>query len=109
MKYTVPPETLAPLGAVGWVRPGPVVGPAAEVDAADELLLLEDPQAAAISTTETTPTAAVNPRMPLRIFVPRLIKTASPRTSNLLIRAIRWIELRIGTIGSPDYRALTDG
>ena len=75
VKYTVPPVTLAPLGAVGWVSPGPLVGTdddepvlvPALLPVLALLLLLLEPQAAANSTTSATPNVASAPRVILRI------------------------------------------
>jgi hypothetical protein len=68
---------LAPVGAVGWVSPGPVVGTA---DGDDPLLLLPppllllllllEPQAAASTTTSATPNVASVLRVILRIKSP---------------------------------------
>ncbi|HTX10768.1 MAG TPA: hypothetical protein VME22_19235 [Solirubrobacteraceae bacterium] len=69
VKYTVPPDSLVPLGLVGCVKPGPVVGAAADAVDAELLLLLDEPQAAASSTHETAPMTVISPRLPPRIFV----------------------------------------
>jgi hypothetical protein len=70
VKNTVPPATFAPLGLVGWVSPGPVVGPADEAGAAPFPLLLllfepelDDPHALAKSAMEMTPMDATSARV----------------------------------------------
>jgi hypothetical protein len=108
---------LLPVPVLGEVSPAPLVG-RCEIESADAPvppLGLDEPQAAAISTTETAPRTAINPRVTLRILGKRLSKTATFRTSNLLIRAARGVAqvselgLATSTIGSSDYRPLTDG
>jgi hypothetical protein len=66
VKYTVPPEILVPVGLVGWVRPGPLFGPVTEL--LELLLLLDEPQAAAMSATRTAPTASDELRLMLRML-----------------------------------------
>jgi hypothetical protein len=117
VKYAVPPVIFVPLGLVGSVNPGPPAGSAAEVVEADAplpllddapplLLGLEDPHAAASSTTETAPRTVIDPLMPLRILAQRLSKTATRGTSNLLTHEFDGLVL--STIGSSHYRPLTD-
>jgi len=60
VKNTVPPGTFAPVGAVGAVSPGPVVG-TAELDGVEalvEVVLELDPQALMINTTRPAAIAA---------------------------------------------------
>lgn len=73
VKYTVPPESLAPAGAVGWVRPRPLFG-APDGDAPlllallllppllTLLLLLLEPQAAVRPTTNIVARITNDPR-----------------------------------------------
>jgi hypothetical protein len=65
VKYTVPPETFEPLGAVGDVNPGPEVGTPVGEDAEEELLLLlllEEPHAAINATSSAAPSTPANLR-----------------------------------------------
>ena len=71
----MPPDTFAPVGAVGAVRPGPLFGTDYDEDVLVPpllpvlalLLLLLEPQAAANSMTSATPNVASAPRVILRI------------------------------------------
>jgi hypothetical protein len=73
VKYTVPPEILEPLGAVGAVNPGPDVGTPVGEDADEELLLLlllEEPQAAISTIMPSKPAALRSPVNALGVCIP---------------------------------------